>query len=326
MTDSEDKTNELDPLTREALAWLLRLKSGGVTQADADALQRWRGQSPAHAEAWRQALRLNSLLRDAGGAMADVPVSTVVPFKPARRPWTSRRLVLGGALAAGAGGLMLARPPLALWPSLVEMTADYRTGPGEQKRVELAEGIALELNTRTSIAVRSTREMPRIELIGGEAEIVARRAVSSPLVVLAADGTIRASRANFNVRHDGTSVCVSCLDGAVEVEQSPDTARLQAGRQLTYTAQALGEMVAMDASEVSAWRSGLLIFHDKPLSDVIAEVNRYRAGRILLAGDQIGRRPVNGVFHIDRLDGVIAQLEKLGARATRLPGDIVILN
>lgn len=326
MTDSEDKTNELDPLTREGIAWLIRLKSGSATQADAEALQRWRNQSPAHAAAWDRARRLNDALHEAAGDLASVPTSTVVSLRPARRPWITRRFVLGGALAAGAGGVMLARPPYALWPSLVEMTADYRTAAGERRRVELAEGVALELNTRTSIAVRSTREAPRIELIGGEAEIVTRRAVSSPFVVTAAGGTISASRATFNVRHDGDSVCVTCLDGAVEVEQRQDAARLQAGRQLTYTAQALGEMVAAETGEVTAWRSGLLIFHDKPLSDVIAEVNRYRPGRILLASEQIGRRPVNGVFHIDRLDGVIAQLEKLGARATRLPGDIVILN
>ena len=62
----------------------------------------------------------------------------------------------------------------------------------------------------------------------------------------------------------------------------------------------------VDAATISAWRRGLLIFRNQPLSQVIAEVNRYRPGRIVLTDTALSQRPVYAVFHIDRINGVIA--------------------
>jgi transmembrane sensor len=45
-------------LTAEAIAWLLRLTSGEAIVEDADAFKRWHAQSPDHAAAWSEAVRL----------------------------------------------------------------------------------------------------------------------------------------------------------------------------------------------------------------------------------------------------------------------------
>jgi transmembrane sensor len=47
----------LDPLTRDALAWIARLKSGEATLAEAEQLMDWRAKSPAHERAYRDAVR-----------------------------------------------------------------------------------------------------------------------------------------------------------------------------------------------------------------------------------------------------------------------------
>jgi len=47
----------LDPLTRDALAWIVRLKSGEATIEDAEQLIDWRAKSPAHESAFRDAVR-----------------------------------------------------------------------------------------------------------------------------------------------------------------------------------------------------------------------------------------------------------------------------
>ncbi len=55
-TDRADmKISDLDTASRaalrtEALDWLRRLHSGEASQADAEAVARWRARSPAHAE------------------------------------------------------------------------------------------------------------------------------------------------------------------------------------------------------------------------------------------------------------------------------------
>jgi transmembrane sensor len=47
----------LDPLIRDALAWIVRLKSGEATLADAEQLIDWRAKSPAHESAFRDAVK-----------------------------------------------------------------------------------------------------------------------------------------------------------------------------------------------------------------------------------------------------------------------------
>jgi transmembrane sensor len=51
------RANRLDPLIREALAWVVRLKSGEATLADAEQLIEWRAKSAAHERAFVEAVR-----------------------------------------------------------------------------------------------------------------------------------------------------------------------------------------------------------------------------------------------------------------------------
>jgi len=48
----------LDPLIRDALAWVVRLKSGEATVTDAEQMVEWRTRSPAHERAFRDAVRV----------------------------------------------------------------------------------------------------------------------------------------------------------------------------------------------------------------------------------------------------------------------------
>jgi transmembrane sensor len=57
VTKRNHQADHLDPLTREALSWILRLKSGEATIADAELLMDWRGKSSAHEHAFRDAVK-----------------------------------------------------------------------------------------------------------------------------------------------------------------------------------------------------------------------------------------------------------------------------
>lgn len=327
MTHSDDQTGDLDPLQREALQWIVRLTSGTATTTDAEALRRWRAQSEAHEAAFAEAARLRrTLQRAAAEFAAEYPSSTGgARFPEQRRLMTGRRALLGGAIAASgvAAAYLALRPPLGLWPSFAELTADYRTATGEQRQVTLADGVSLAMNTQTSVAIASPRE---IRLIAGEAEISIGQLPSQPVAVVAAGGRTIAGDATFNVRRYGSLVAVTCLEGGVEVRHRRRSADLRASQQVSYGDGNLGEVVAVDPVLVTAWRQGLLIFHNERLSQVIDEVNRYRPGRIILANGELGRRLVNGVFHLDRIDGVIDQIRKLGATVVSLPGGVVLVS
>jgi ferric-dicitrate binding protein FerR (iron transport regulator) len=78
---------EIDPLMHEALEWVVLLKSGETTIADAKALQRWLRKSRSHEDAFAAAVRLWRAL----GAVAQELVKEAHPASP-KRPRPALRL------------------------------------------------------------------------------------------------------------------------------------------------------------------------------------------------------------------------------------------
>ncbi|MGK5045886.1 FecR family protein [Janthinobacterium sp. GB4P2] len=303
---------------QQAAAWWARLRSNDFTQTDADALRAWCARSPEHARAWRELQQLWQALAPALTCAAAAPQRANVLAFPAR---PGRRAFLGGALAAGVAVLAL-RPPLGAWPSLQELSADYRTGTGEQRQVALSQQMTVQMNTQTRINVRAHES---IELLGGEAEILASGA-RQPVTVLAGAGRLLAQSARFNVRHTDDAVCVTCLAGAVDVLWQQRRQTLDAGQQLVYDERG-AQAATVAPEEASAWRTGALSFVGKPLAQVVDEINRYRPGRVLLRNPELGRRLVRMRFSIGQTDGALAMIRDLyGAQMTSLPGGIVLLS
>lgn len=58
MIEPDDQPLELDAVTQEAIAWIVRLISGEATTDDAANIRRWRAQSDQHEDAFRSATRL----------------------------------------------------------------------------------------------------------------------------------------------------------------------------------------------------------------------------------------------------------------------------
>lgn len=320
-----------DALELRAHAWLRLLKSGNARVADAQAAARWCALSERHAQAFRNAQRMwHDLLPAATLAgMHDAQLAQLRTSVHSKKivPM-SRRGFLGGAVAAAAvAGVALLRPPLDLWPSAADAwQSDYRTAAGEQRGLALADGVQVEMNTRSSIALRTAGGATvGIELMGGEVAVDVARGARD-FAVAAAGGRTAGRAARFELRYLDDEVCVTCVAGSVNVEAAGRTVRLEAAQQLVYDKDAVRPVRHVSLADVSAWRDGVLSFQDTALSQVVAEINRYRPGRVVLLAKQMSGRPVNGRFNIRHLDKAIAQIQRLfGLDATSLPGGVVIL-
>jgi transmembrane sensor len=329
MSTPENPMAEQDAIKREAHDWVMRLTSGEATAADAEALHRWRRTSRAHRQAFAEANLLWDKLRPAA-AQANRGEAVATPVRDTRVR-LGRRAFLGGAITAAAASIGYAavvRPPLDLWPSLTEMTADYRTGVGQQQQIAFDDRVSIKLNTRTSITTLSSGDLQgdRIELVAGEAAIEQARSDAKPFVVVAAQGQTTAEQGRFNIRHDVSSVCVTCLEGELRVAHLGQTVAAGPRQQVVYTRDHVSAAVDIDPETVTAWERGLLVFRNDPLSRVIEEVNRYRPGKIILTRAELGRRPVLATFRIDRIDDVIPRLQSVfDVRVTALPGGIVLV-
>ena len=302
-------------IQKEAQAWVVRLASGQVSERDAQVFRHWCARSRAHATAFAEA-------RAVWGAMA--PAARAI--KRAQQPVnTARRAWLGGAVAASLGLLVL-RPPTDLWPAVAGLGADYATGTGEQREVALDGGVLVQMNTQTRFDAAPVQDgTAALVLLAGEAEFQAGLRGAARLRVQAGDGSVSAGSARFNIRLFGQEVCVTCLAGRLRVVQNGNDAELAAGEQLRYRPAHFGITRTVRAGEVSAWRQRLLVFKQSTLAEVVAEVNRYRPGKLILNSDTLGKTRVQASFSLDRLDDVIALIQDAyGARVTRLPGGIVL--
>lgn len=302
-------------IQKEAQAWVVRLASGQVSERDAQVFRHWCARSRAHATAFAEARAVWSAMAPAARAVKRARQ----PVNMARRAW------LGGAVAASLGLLVL-RPPTDLWPAVAGLGADYATGTGEQREVALDGGVLVQMNTQTRFDAAPVQDgTAALVLLAGEAEFQAGLRGAARLRVQAGDGSVSAGSARFNIRLFGQEVCVTCLAGRLRVVQNGNDAELAAGEQLRYRPAHFGITRAVRAGEVSAWRQRLLVFKQSTLAEVVAEVNRYRPGKLILNNDALGKTRVQASFSLDRLDDVIALIQDAyGARVTRLPGGIVL--
>jgi transmembrane sensor len=238
-----------------------------------------------------------------------------------------RRAFLGGAIAASVAGVMVVDPPLGLWPSLAEMRADYRTGTGQTLRLNPAKGVFVVLNTRTSLSFGSEEGEVGLRLISGEISVEAKHP-DRPIAVHTKAGTAISRGGNFGVQLVDAGTCVTCLEGEVQINAGGERkAALTARQQITFSNASVGAVVPADPERTQAWRRGLLVFVDEPLGQVVDELNRYRPGMIVLANSGLRDFPVNAVYQLDRLGGVVTQISEVAhARVTSLPGGVVVLS
>jgi transmembrane sensor len=328
MTKFDDPRSDVQAQAEE---WLLHLRSGKVTQQDLEAFRLWCADHPQMAHDLRKTW---THLRTASARVAQREAATGVSKgrnagrENALRP--GRRAFVGFAVMAGASWLAI-RPPFQLWPAIGELTADYRTGTGEQKRIALAEDVTVNMNTQTRIDVLpvSARQGASrgINLLAGEAEVIARATTSAQdFVVVAGSGRLQAQRAQFDVRRTVDQVCVTCISGSLSLVHPQRSLMLSAGEQLVYDDHNVHRVASVDSSIVTAWRRGVLVFNGVPLAQVIDEINRYRPGKVILRNASLGTASVEAQSPITRLDILIDTLSKAyGAHVTKLPGDIVLL-
>ncbi len=318
-------TADSTEIAREARRWVARLHSQEVNQDDAAALRRWRQQSSAHEKAFAEAeLRWSNLRTAARNVAARRPAQTNETVF--RSNGLHRRALITGAFAVstvGAAGALAIAPPFALWPSLAELAADYRTATGQQRQIALAAKVSVVMNTQTSLSVRSgSHGVPAFEVVAGEVSVAAE----SPVMAIAGIGRISTDRATFDLLHSGDRVAVTCIAGTVDVACSGRQVAVGSGQRVIYDRSGLGPLSMVNSTNVEAWRRGLLVFEETPLAEVVSEINRYRRGRVILMNADLGRLPVDATFRLDQIDGAAYRLaDVFGTRISTLPGGIILL-
>ncbi|PIF73567.1 FecR family protein [Variovorax sp. 54] len=318
-----------DVRQRQARVWLRTLTSGDVKPWDAEAFRRWLSASPGNKEAFHEVRQRWAALKPGVGALLRTdPQAAGFHARTLSGSPFGRRAFLGAAVGAAAvAGMAVWHPPARLWPAPGEWGADLRTATGEQQALTLGDGVHITLNTQTSIRQRVASEgAVGMDLLAGEAavDMPARRA---PFSVMAGEGRTLAEVGHFEVRYLAGKVRVTCVEGSVRVVHPAGQRMLQAAQQLVYDAVSVSGVAGVNTADASAWRKGELVFSNTRLSDVLDEINRYRAGRVVLLNDNVRNSPVSGRFVIKALDSALSQLQhSFDLHARALPGGLLLLS
>ncbi|WP_332861460.1 FecR domain-containing protein [Janthinobacterium svalbardensis] len=289
------------PIPRKVLAaaahWHVELKCGS---ADAAAVQAWRDASAEHERAWE-------LLQRMDGQLATLPTALAIPALQAAQQRRRAAARILAVLVAAGGGIALGQAGLQSGPWLA-LTASLRTAPGQRRHVALADGGRLEVNTDSAMDIDYSATQRRIRLHQGEI-IITTAPDPRPFLVDTPHGVIRALGTRFGVRCDADVSTVSVFEHAVEVRCAarPDAVRrLEAGQQLRFSETGADRVQATQAHQDS-WLRGMLVAADWPLQQLVAELARYRRGR-LVCDARVARRPVTGTYRLDDIDAVLESL------------------
>jgi transmembrane sensor len=325
-----------DDIDAAAAEWIVRIGAGPLPDDERSRLDCWLAENPANRAAFNHAQSLWAEL-----AAIKIGLGKGCGATPAKR----RRLRLAGGsggtvgtalrCAAAACAMLLVMAGAAVFwfgdPMLL-LAADYRTAPGVNRDVILPDGTRVDLDSGSALAVRFDDRERRIALLAGEAYFIVAPEVR-PFLVEAANGTAKALGTEFAVDRRGDTVSVIVARHRVRVAAiRPDRSEagsvvLSPGQSINYDRQArMGPVTRINVDSATSWRRGYLVFDNVRLADVVAELNRYRRGRIVIGNHRLAERRVSGVFHVGELaEGLTAIARELGAGLASLPPFVTLL-
>lgn len=319
------------PPIEQALEWLALRCGGPISAADRRAFEAWRAASPDHAAAYAEAEALWARL-DWSEALNQQSLSAAQVAPPASprgapRRWTtpSRRGLM--AMAAGIGALAVT--PLALQIVSGERRR-FATEVGEIRHLSLEDGSRVSLGGRSVLATRVGDRVRQMRLDAGEAFFDVARDETRVFTVVGAGLKAEALGTAFEVRLGELGPEVFVEEGRVRVTAitTGEQTVIGAGERAALRGGAL-KRAAINPAGVAPWRRQRFSFIDQPLSEVVAEVNRYYRPGVTIASPELGARKVTAAFTIEQipqaLESLAQELNGHLARRRNAEGEIQMM-
>ncbi|GAA6140046.1 hypothetical protein NBRC116583_37930 [Arenicella sp. 4NH20-0111] len=326
-------------IEREAIEWHQRL-SRDTDQQIEDAFDHWMAISEHHRQAYLEAELLGegldqlktdsaalSRLTEAFDAEACSDSNDVVSIgRYKKRTW------LASAVAVAASITFFTMFNLGWFstqneqPNLVSdsrFQSIYHSEIGRLKKVELPDGTHFTLGPNSFVKVVFNDSARRVELVRGEAYFDVVSLPNKPFFVEADLASVKVVGTRFDVRRLSQATSVSVVEGAVQVFNGKESARLRASSLLPTTllagqyAKADGDtdivvQEALNGEDLVPWLSGRLTYRGAELRDVLADANRYSlAGNIRLRDPSLADKQVTLSVNIDSIDELPLMLAEL---------------
>lgn len=285
--------NPIPSVIEQAAKWHVQLHSGTATEAEHLEFEQWCQADASHTEAYARMEKLWSSFDEAQAAPGQAALNAVLKPRRGKRTKAATRL-LSLLTVIVVAGLAAQTQPVRV------MRADYNTGIGEQRVIQLADSSRITLDTHSAINVDFSHGQRRIELLQGNilAEVAKDR--QRPFIVETAEGTARALGTQYIVRQQQEVTQVTVIESSVEAcGPQLECVTLQPGETTRLQPGLAPRKVYVDVQAETAWTRSKLVADDMSLSLLLQELQRYHRGYLHFNDEAIGDIRVSGVFALD---------------------------
>lgn len=321
-------------LIEQALTLIVLHESAPGQPADtALPLQHWRGRSAEHDAAAKEAQRR----WDALGGMA-AEMRTRFREAPSQQtlsgPGQSRRKLLLGIAAVLGTGALAGKELWQYWQQPI-FAAAYSTPTAETLQVALPDGRDGGAGSRMDLAPKSAADVSLyagrrlVFMHHGEIRFDVAHQREQPFVVVTREARIEVVGTVFSVRDRGAAVTVGVERGHVRVQvfsrdakqaaaqrgesqkdwpTKPEITDLYPGQVMDIHDGLAGPVRVADATALSAWRDGWLVFENARLADALSSVNAYRTLPIITSDPRVASLRISGRFRAYDSTGLLAVL------------------
>ncbi|MBT8342717.1 MAG: DUF4880 domain-containing protein [Desulfatitalea sp.] len=221
----------------------------------------------------------------------------------------------------------------------------FITAIGEQKTIALSDGTIVRLDTQTAIEISFNKQFRNIVLKKGKAFFSVAHAPHRPFIVHTDGITAQALGTQFSVYKQERDIAIAVTKGRVQVSSgdtgfltapqsipgnpkeptavdiNPTPYHLGAPQNLSKKVVESGQIIIVDKQMIryviepvdmkteTAWQEGRLELQNKPLEDVVKEINRYVENRIIIDDDALRKTRINIILKIKNRSDFLKTLE-----------------
>jgi transmembrane sensor len=317
-----------DTLSERAAEFFGRRRCGVWTDADQAELDAWLAESTSQYVAY---LRVEGIAARADqlAALRAFASRQAMPDSPDRVVKAdNRRFVFPLLIAASVA--LFAAVGIPFVKSLIQPSDRIdSTDVGGRTLLKFVDGTEIELNTDTAMRFRMTTAERTVWLEKGEAWFHVSHDAAHPFMVIVGGHRITDLGTEFLVRRDADNIDVALLGGRAALSaEGVQTATLNPGDEATATPAGLSvtRRTPQELADELAWRRGMLVFRNAPLSEVVQEFNRYNKTKLVIADPSIAGEKIVANARTDDYEGFLQLARDVLKLRVDRKGDVILIS
>jgi transmembrane sensor len=220
----------------------------------------------------------------------------------------------------------LLRPPPPAWTF-------YSNPKGQIRRIVLSDKSVLRLNGASQVRAVYEDDDRLVHMGQAEAAFTMTPNEDKPFLISSGDRVIEMDGGEINVlrqtSESGARTVLTIRQGEARIypeDRAAEGLNAGAGQEISWTdGQAPVAVRKVNAANAFAWESHRLAYDKAPLSDVIADLNRYVARPIRIADPAIGQMTYTGVLNLEGEDMMLRRIgQVLPVQAVPSAAEIVL--